>query len=162
MLPSPSKDIGIKRQALHPNMIRHLGAFEVLGVARWCFAEHRRLPGTPLADKPVINVLVSFLQIGALQWIVGHVEQERVAEDLEVFPVTVPCSALPLVAPVGPKPSLTFVESWGRLGPTRRSTTAAALQQPGGRRLAPAIGHKLRSGVGNPVALPDSMPLVAA
>lgn len=68
MLHAPSTDIGIgiTRHTLHPNMIRHLGAREVLGVARWCFAEHHRVPASALADKPVINVLVSFLQIGAL------------------------------------------------------------------------------------------------
>jgi hypothetical protein len=51
-------------------------------------------PSIPLAE-PVVDVLAALLQVGAFQWIVDDIEQERVVRDLEVFPITDPCGALP-------------------------------------------------------------------
>ena len=65
------------------------------------FRQHRRVPCLPLGDDSIVDVLAALLEIGALERILDHVEQEGVVEDFEELVVADACGALPLplVAP---------------------------------------------------------------
>ena len=96
--------IGIERYWRGPDMIGQLGSGEIICRTRRGLAKHLQVPDIPFADEALIDILMALLHVGALHRIIDDVEQERVVQNLEIFPVADPGGALPkrLVAPEQP------------------------------------------------------------
>ena len=93
--------IGRPTWFLRAVVVGELLAGERVGEALGDFRQHRRVPRLPLGDDSVVDVLVAPLEIGALERILDHVEQEGVVEDFQKLVVADARGALPLpfVAP---------------------------------------------------------------
>src|SRR5271170_3504758 len=93
--------VRLLRGLARADVIGELSARKAEGEAVVGFGKHSCVPGEPLGNQPVVDVLVPLLKVGAFHWIIHDVEEEPVFEDLEVLPVSVACGALGvcLIAP---------------------------------------------------------------
>src|SRR2546421_5138538 len=83
-----------RRWVCHPVMIGQEVARIVVARRAFPFGQHRRVPGLPVVLEPVEDFLVSVLAVGPLARVSHHVEQELVAGNPQIFPVTIAYGAL--------------------------------------------------------------------
>src|SRR5450432_4108860 len=70
-------------RSLRTEVVRKLRGGKAVGGALGHFRQHVGIPPMPGRDQLLINPRLATLQVGALHGVLGHVEQERVIEDLE-------------------------------------------------------------------------------
>src|SRR5438093_4359603 len=75
-------------------MIGKLIARDAPGIALIDFGKHRRIPGVPVVDEPIVHRRQSLLQVRPLHRILDDVEEEAVVEELQELVIAVASGAL--------------------------------------------------------------------
>ena len=82
------------RRRADPEMVGELASIEAMRVALGIERQHRCVPRLPRGVQGGEALRLAILEVGALERIGDHVEQEPVAVDLQIFPVAAPAGAL--------------------------------------------------------------------
>src|SRR5580700_1812583 len=71
------------------DVVGELISGEIVRVTFANFRQHGCVPFVPLRHYPAVYFLAAYFQVGALHWVLSHIEEKRVVEDLQILVVPV-------------------------------------------------------------------------